>query len=102
MPVAKYGTFFHYLRCMSLEPDENFSDSQEADRHQRVCCDAQRAMIGVADGRMPNGRMCNRHEQEQDQAHPKREAQPIQLQASIDSEVCRACSQGILLGEAVP
>jgi hypothetical protein len=102
MPVANYGAFFHQLWCRSLEPDENINDGQEPDRHQRVRRDAKRAMIGVAGDRMPNGRMCHRHEQEQDQAHPERQPQRTELQVAIVSALCPVCNQGILLGKIVP
>jgi hypothetical protein len=102
MPVANYGTFFQYLWRRSPEPDENFRNSQEADRYQRVRRDAERTMIGIACAKVPNDRMRTCNEQEQHQAHPKRQLQPIQLEAATVSLVCLVCSQGILLGKMVP
>jgi len=79
MPEADDCTVFHEFRRRTAEPDKNLSGNQELNRRQRVHHDTQRAVIGVARGSVPNGRMGHRREYEQYHAHSKCKPQVTQL-----------------------
>ena len=79
MPVSGDHADFKRTQRRNFNPDEDDCDQHDHDGHNRVHGDAQRAMVGIAIGRMDVRYLNDGKQREQDQAQNGRHLQSVWL-----------------------
>ena len=79
MPVSSDRANFKKTWRQNFDPDQNNRDQHDHDGHNRVHRDAQRAVVGIASGRMDVHYLGHGQKREQNQAHDGRHSQSTLL-----------------------
>jgi len=79
MPISGDRASFKKSRRQNLDPDQDPRDQHDREGHNRVHRDTQRAVVGIASGRMDVHYLSHGQKCEQEQAHNSRNLQSTLL-----------------------
>jgi hypothetical protein len=79
MPVSGDRANFKKTQRQNFDPDQNTRDQHDHDGHNRVHRNAQRAVVGIAIGRMGVHYLDHGQKREQNQAHDSHQSQSTLL-----------------------
>jgi hypothetical protein len=79
IPASGDDANVKWNRRSNSDPDQDYRDQHDHDRHDRVHRNAQCAMVGIVIGRMDVRYLGDCKQREQDQAHNRRHLQSVWL-----------------------
>jgi hypothetical protein len=79
MPISDNWVNLKQRRGEGFNPDQDNRDQHDHDGHNRVHCDTQRAVVGIASGRMDVHYLDHCEKRDQNQAQDSRHSQSTLL-----------------------